>query len=86
MRDEGGDLMHVLIWTLIGLLGAVVGGWLLMLVGVTAPGAGWAHGLVAASGSLLVLASGRLALHLNARAAALAGAARTADRLERREA
>ena len=70
----------------LGLLGAVVGGWLLRLLGVTEPGAGWAHVLVAVMGALLVLASARLAFHFSARAAALAGASRAASTLESLEA
>jgi uncharacterized membrane protein/uncharacterized membrane protein YeaQ/YmgE (transglycosylase-associated protein family) len=70
----------------LGLLGAVVGGWLLRLLGLTEPGVGWRHVLVALLGSLLVLATWRLVLHVTARAAALAGASRAASTLENLEA
>jgi uncharacterized membrane protein/uncharacterized membrane protein YeaQ/YmgE (transglycosylase-associated protein family) len=70
----------------LGVLGAVAGGWLLRLLDVTGPGAGWPHLLAAVLGSLLVLATGRLAIHLTARAAARAGASRAASTLEDLEA
>jgi uncharacterized membrane protein/uncharacterized membrane protein YeaQ/YmgE (transglycosylase-associated protein family) len=83
---QGGRGASLIADLTLGLLGAVVGGWLLRLLGLTEPGAGWGHVLVAFLGSLLVLATWRLALHLTARAAALAGASRAASTLENLEA
>lgn len=83
---QGGRGASLLTDLTLGLLGAVLGGWLLRLLGITEPGAGWAHVLVAVLGSLLVLATGRRAIHVTARAAALAGASRAASTLETLEA
>jgi len=83
---QGGRGASLLTDLTFGLLGAVVGGWLLRLLGFTESGAGWAHVLVALLGSLLVLAAGRRAIHVTARAAALAGASRAASTLETLEA
>ena len=79
---QGGRGASLLTDLTLGLLGAVVGGWLLRLLGITEPGAGWTHLLVALLGSLLVLAAGRLAIHFTARAATLAGASHAASTLE----
>jgi uncharacterized membrane protein/uncharacterized membrane protein YeaQ/YmgE (transglycosylase-associated protein family) len=83
---QGGRGASLIADLTLGLLGAVVGGWVLRLLGLTEPGAGWGHVLVAALGALLVLAAGRLAIHFSARAAALAGASRAASTLETLEA
>ena len=83
---QGGRGASLITDLTLGLLGAVVGGWLLRLLGFTEPGAGWGHVLVALLGSLLVLATWRLTLHLTARAAALAGASRAASTLDTLEA
>ena len=83
---QGGRGVSLFTDLMLGLLGALAGGWLLRRLGVTEPGPGWGHVLVAALGSLLVLAMGRLALHFTARTAALTGAARAAGTLENLEA
>ena len=83
---QGGRGTNVVTDLTLGLLGALLGGWMLRLLGVTEPGVGLAHVLVASLGSLVLLAAGRLALHLTAVATRFAGARRATTTIESLEA
>ena len=83
---QGGRGTNVVTDLTLGLLGALVGGWMLRLLGLTEAGAGVAHVVVASIGALVLLAGGRLAFHLTALATQLAGAPRATVTIEGLEA
>lgn len=83
---QGGRGTNVLTDLTLGLLGALVGGWMLRLLGLTEAGAGVAHVIVASLGALVLLAAGRLAFYLTAVASQLAGAPRAKGTIEGLEA
>lgn len=78
---QGGRGAGLLTDLALGGLGAVLGGWVVHLLGFTEPTAGLAHVAVAVLGALLLLAGARLLLRATARAAAAAGAQHAAGAL-----
>lgn len=83
---QGGRGSNVVTDLTLGLLGALVGGWMLRRLGLTEPGVGLAHVAVASVGALFLLAGGRLAIHLTGIASQLAGARGAASTIESLEA